>query len=115
MRVWCLAVLAAALTVTGCDGRVSDAKKLVARDLKDPASAQFRDVHANGPAVCGEINSKNSYGAYVGFRRFVVIDGRARVEMDLASVDPNNVSDQLLHELRDGATFWDDWNQHCAS
>jgi hypothetical protein len=43
--------------------------------LKDPASAQFRNVrvvdHAKGKVVCGEVNAKNSYGGYVGFTLFV--------------------------------------------
>lgn len=42
--------------------------------LKDPGSAQFRSVrivnHPNGKLICGEINGKNSYGGYVGFRLF---------------------------------------------
>ena len=42
--------------------------------LKDPTSAQFRNVrvlpHVSGKIVCGEINGKNSYGGYVGFRPF---------------------------------------------
>lgn len=42
--------------------------------LKDPFSARFRNVYLSdsqiGPVVCGELNAKNSYGAYVGFRRF---------------------------------------------
>jgi hypothetical protein len=50
----------------------------LARSLKDPTSTQFRDVYvaqrsaAGLPALCGEVNGKNSYGAYVGFQRFVV-------------------------------------------
>jgi hypothetical protein len=50
----------------------------LARSMKDPTSTQFRDVYvaqrsaAGLPALCGEVNGKNSYGAYVGFQRFVV-------------------------------------------
>jgi hypothetical protein len=44
------------------------------RRLKDPGSAQFRGVHvshrAGAPVLCGEINSKNSFGGYTGFERF---------------------------------------------
>lgn len=45
--------------------------------LKDPASAQFRNVkYNNGKAsVCGEINSKNSFGGYTGFGRFCMYLG----------------------------------------
>lgn len=44
--------------------------------LKDGDSAKFQDVFfvrgADGiPLACGEVNSKNSFGAYGGFQRFV--------------------------------------------
>jgi hypothetical protein len=46
----------------------------VKKRLKDPGSAQFRKervYYAIAPIVCGEVNSKNSFGAYSGFERFV--------------------------------------------
>ena len=49
-------------------------KQVVAATLKDPGSAQFKNVvvYAGGKqrTVCGEVNGKNSYGGYVGFRKF---------------------------------------------
>lgn len=36
--------------------------------LKDGDSAKFRNVIKN----CGEVNAKNSWGAYAGFTRFIV-------------------------------------------
>ncbi|NLT88982.1 MAG: hypothetical protein GXW93_14035 [Pseudomonas lactis] len=52
------------------------AQRAVRRALKDPSSALFKDVYANyteafGVVACGWINSKNSFGAYTGFKRFV--------------------------------------------
>lgn len=52
------------------------AQRAVRGALKDPDSAQFKDVYANytekfGVVACGKVNSKNSFGAYTGFRRFV--------------------------------------------
>lgn len=46
-------------------------------DLFDPFSARFANVRQgrNG-AICGQYNARNRYGAYVGFRDFVV--GRDR-------------------------------------
>lgn len=51
--------------------------------LLDYASTRFRNVHfvtqrANAASVgiiviCGEVNSKNSYGAYIGWRRFLAM------------------------------------------
>jgi hypothetical protein len=41
--------------------------------MKDPESTRFRNLYStNGTHVCGEFNSKNSNGGYVGFMRFVV-------------------------------------------
>lgn len=44
----------------------------VARRLRDPESAQFRDerLTAFNAALCGEVNGKNAFGAYIGFKRF---------------------------------------------
>ncbi|WP_177424265.1 hypothetical protein [Pseudomonas sp. MYb185] len=39
--------------------------------IKDPNSAQFRNQRGG----CGEVNAKNSFGAYVGFKRFMVSGG----------------------------------------
>lgn len=51
------------------------AKASLARSLKDPESARFRDVslvpYQDGAVICGEVNAKNSYGGYVGYKRFV--------------------------------------------
>lgn len=52
---------------------IARAKRSLASGFKDPDSAQFRDLFISGdamPVLCGEVNAKNSYGAYVGFRRF---------------------------------------------
>lgn len=75
--------------VAGCDSlgdgrRLRDARAAVARNLRDPASAQFRDVKPGTPGyVCGEANGKNAYGAYSGFARFIVDSlGRAEMEAD---------------------------------
>jgi hypothetical protein len=57
------------------------AKEAVANRMKDPGSTQFRNVsfHEGTQAVCGEVNAKNSFGGYVGFRAFSYVDGRVTV------------------------------------
>ncbi|WGL54589.1 hypothetical protein [Kluyvera intermedia] len=66
----------------GADKAISIGQKEVSAVMKDPDSAKFRNVKfiqkdeaddgtVNG-YVCGEINSKNSYGAYAGFSPFMV-------------------------------------------
>ena len=47
------------------------AKSAVSNQLKDPSSAQFRNLVEVSPGVvCGEVNAKNSFGGYAGFKRF---------------------------------------------
>lgn len=50
-------------------------KESVKNKLKDPDSARFRNIKdislPDGVVFCGEVNSKNSYGGYVGFTWFV--------------------------------------------
>lgn len=54
------------------------------RTLADPSGAQFRDVWAVkfsrggavGSAVCGVVNAKNAFGAYVGDRPFIAVGGQ---------------------------------------
>ncbi len=66
------------------------AERAVRRELKDPDSAQFKDVRANyteefGVVACGRVNAKNDFGGYTGFRRFVssgksvILEGRNNV------------------------------------
>ena len=63
------------------------AERAVRGELKDPDTAQFRDVRANysedfGVVACGRVNAKNDFGGYTGFRRFVsggksvILEGR---------------------------------------
>lgn len=55
----------------------------VRRKLKDGDSAKFRDLvvsNSGDPlwALCGSVNSKNGFGAYTGYKRFVAFaDGDA--------------------------------------
>ena len=59
--------------------QIADIQATTAYDLKDPDSATFRNVRylaierPSGKVdnlVCGEINGKNSFGAYAGYRTF---------------------------------------------
>ena len=52
---------------------VARAKAEATRQFKDPSSAQYRGLYISGKSMrvlCGEVNAKNSYGAYIGFSRF---------------------------------------------
>lgn len=54
------------------------AKAELIKDFNDPSSVQFRNVVTYSPApgtygTCGELNAKNGFGAYTGFKAFVVL------------------------------------------
>lgn len=77
-----LSCVAAVLLITGCSLFEDEAQKKVKYFLKDPKSAEFRNTkkvkppsQADATAYCGEVNSKNAYGAFSGFERYTV-DGR---------------------------------------
>ena len=45
----------------------------VATKMKDPSSVQFKDLKEfDNTAICGQVNGKNSYGGYVGFKPFIL-------------------------------------------
>lgn len=55
------------------DEKIAEMHAPLLASLKDPESAQFRNEHygSDGEYLCGEVNSKNGMGGYVGFRRFI--------------------------------------------
>ena len=72
--------------------------------LKDADSAKFRSVGVIVPSrfdptklgvVCGEVNAKNSFGGYTGFKQFVMVPAGIAIE----STNPE---------------FTHLWNDHCA-
>ena len=76
------------------------AKKSIRSRLKDGDSAKFRNVFYNNkvsPVACGEVNSKNSYGAYAGFSRFV------------------STGYGINFLQGDGDLFINSWNQLCVN
>lgn len=87
--------LAGAVVVAGCgeseadrDARIMFAhQERVKAQLRDPGSAQFRAVRLyktmDPPVVCGEVNAKNGFGAYMGFTRFVSRGSLQVIESEL--------------------------------
>lgn len=67
--------------------RIAWAQEKAAAELLDPSSAQFRgskvDFSGN---VCGQINGKNTFGAYVGFRWFYVQDSGVTIDHPDATI-----------------------------
>lgn len=76
-------------------------KDAVKSRLKDPSSAQFKNVYFNRgsegiPVTCGEVNSKNGYGGYSGFQRFLSAGSRDNTFLE-----------------REVSDFRASWNQFC--
>jgi hypothetical protein len=62
------------LIVAGCEPeRIRLAKDAVRDVLREPDTAQFRNVVDHGHVVCGEVNAKNGFGGFTGFQDFYVI------------------------------------------
>lgn len=58
--------------IAGCQpNEKKAAQDFISKDFIDPSSAQFRNETQKDGVLCGEVNSKNSFGAYTGFKRFV--------------------------------------------
>lgn len=74
----------------------------------DPFSSKIRNVYFNGSTICGEINAKNSFGAYTGFKQFrislavgdVVIDANlfAYEEIRKIADRENKLSEEVMRE-----------------
>lgn len=71
---------------------VDSAKSMIMDAMKDPGSTQFKSVRTiknslNDSYVCGEVNSKNSYGGYVGFKSFAYKSGKYVIDGSYTSAD----------------------------
>lgn len=62
------------LSVIACSGGFDEAKRELEKDLKDPATTQYRNmIKSHRGVICGEFNTKNSMGGYVGFEPFIYL------------------------------------------
>jgi len=64
--------------------QIVDAKEKVIALLDDPDSAKFRNIQIitnskGDDSVCGEINARNRFGGYVGFKKFNVTNGKVNI------------------------------------
>ncbi len=73
------------------EAQIAAAKSRLEGALKDPTSVQYRNLIAvlhtstlreASHTTCGEINAKNSYGGYVGFRRFIYEENDKSIEFE---------------------------------
>lgn len=85
------------------------ARQAVTDKLRDPSSAQFRNVrrieHSNGSTMfCGEVNGRNAFGGMSGFQRFEA--GVGTTGNATAMIDDG--------EELNAAYFQGAWNQFCG-
>jgi hypothetical protein len=118
----------ALLAVGGCSNpNISAAEDAVRETLKDPESAQFRNVrsvealppgksnhgyidktHPGLPAgVCGEVNAKNGMGGYTGFSGFIWIPEQERLVL------PNDEG-LISMPSSGGVSRWLPWRDYCT-
>lgn len=92
------------------------AENAVKSSLRDPESANFRNLvyhHLRDRTtggiegdVCGEVNAKNGFGAYNGFRRFVV-------NVKVWDGGSSSLASNPVMESNGIAAFDDLWNERC--
>lgn len=63
--------------LAGCgNADIETARSAVKQQLNDPSSAEFRNEKVyhdvRGLVVCGEVNAKNRFGGYTGYKPYVV-------------------------------------------
>lgn len=66
---------------------------VVRESMKDPDAAKFRNVALyissfDQPRICGQVNGKNSYGAYTGFGDFFLDPANGEVTFETDTHDP---------------------------
>lgn len=85
--------------------QVDGIKQGVSRNFKDPDSALWRNIRVTRDTmsdgrqitlVCGQVNAKNSFGAYVGYTYFT---GELRGEQYFPGIAPDVQSDWIAASI----------------
>ena len=85
-----------AFLLAGCgnkDQQEADAiKALVRAEMKDPEATRFTKLKMRLGNLCGEVNSKNSFGAYAGAEKFTAFRGGVSLRSKREYVDALQVA-----------------------
>jgi hypothetical protein len=81
------------------------AQDMISERLKDPESARFRRMYIVGlggsvSTICGEVNAKNSYGGYTGYKPFLVVTGIDRAYF-WDSIDDDSFENTMIRSMCD--------------
>lgn len=88
--------------------------------LKDPGSAQFSDEFVSSKkALCGRVNAKNGFGAYTGFKPFIITQEGELILPPVVDtpIDANPATQKLKEEIArlEGLLAFDDaLKKHCV-
>jgi len=79
-------------------GQYGSATTAVKSQLFDADSARFRSLYiSSSGVVCGEVNAKNRFGAYVGFRMFEYDNRHGLAEVKIKDDEPSsNPMDNMM-------------------
>lgn len=82
---------------------ISGFQEKVSAGFKDPASTQFRSVKlvGKGDGFCGELNTKNGFGAYDGFKPFGIEKGAGLVLLNAIPIVEVVAMSNMEHKQRD--------------
>lgn len=108
-----IALLCASCSVIpGTDAHTEkQAREILSDTLFDADTAKLRNVRSDidrlhktdAKILCGEVNSKNRMGAYVGFHRFLVVPGERFAVVDPQADKNAGDEDQIAQAAFDGA------------
>lgn len=122
-----VALLSTVFLISGCGpfpgSPRAKAHEAIKQALFDPDAAQFRNEETSSSGdVCGEVNSKNRFGAYVGFSRYVYtgssgLVGVSEGDPDFAEYyrESSNefMRDDAFKKIQNACTFAAEWNIYC--
>jgi hypothetical protein len=88
-----------AATQNASVGLMRAATELVKSRLRDPNSAQFKDMVLNTwtCATSGHVNAKNGFGGYVGFKPFIIAGVSSETTVHMLEGDAEDFMRQWRH------------------
>lgn len=114
-----LPILLALVCLTSCSSEEQTAadkiKTVVAAKMKDPDSAKFSGLRLNGTVLCGEVNAKNSFGAYAGADQFWATSTFVDTKSEAANRDRVLAESPAAERWKQSVTEFDKAWQKCRA
>jgi hypothetical protein len=89
-----------ALALAACSKPQDDAafQSALSSVVRDPQTTRFSDISQNAESICGQLNTKNAYGAYGGYLVFVYDRKNNALEVE-RSGESVKANEQLVLKL----------------